>query len=133
MGKLWKMKKKQLRFFNKIFGNIVKNCNISWYSDFDPIVENVKDPTLKAILKYNTLAFWQSELNVIGMVLLVLGRSVFNKLKQKLGYWNWIKHLIIKIYQLKLSRKTHIFSNFICESINNSIKSSIHHAWNMLM
>ena len=46
------MKKKQLRFFNKIFGNIVKNGNISRYSDFDPTVENVKDPTLKAILKY---------------------------------------------------------------------------------
>ena len=38
--------------FNNFFGNIVKNLNISQYSDFDPIIENVKDPTLKAILKY---------------------------------------------------------------------------------
>ena len=37
--------------FNNFFGNIVKNLNISQYSDFDPIIENVKDPTLKAILK----------------------------------------------------------------------------------
>ena len=34
------------------FGNIVKNLNIPQYSDFDPIIGNVKDPTLKAILKY---------------------------------------------------------------------------------
>ena len=36
--------------FNNCFGNIVKNLNISRYSDYDPIIENVKDPTLKAIL-----------------------------------------------------------------------------------
>ena len=46
------------------------------------------------------------------------------KLKQKLAYWNWI-NLNIQIYQLKLSRKTHTFSNFICESIKNSMQSSI--------
>ena len=40
---------------------------------------------IKPILKYkNTLAFWRSELNVIGMKLLVLRRSVLRKLKQKL-------------------------------------------------
>ena len=33
-------------------GNIVKNLNIPQYSDFDAIIGNVKDPTLKAILKY---------------------------------------------------------------------------------
>ena len=38
--------------FSNFFGNIVKNLNISQYSDFDPIIEKVKDPTLKAILKY---------------------------------------------------------------------------------
>ena len=38
--------------FNNFFGNIVKNLNIPQYSDFDPVIENVKDPTLKAILKY---------------------------------------------------------------------------------
>ena len=34
------------------FGNIVKNLNIFQYSYFDPIIENVKDTTLTAILKY---------------------------------------------------------------------------------
>ena len=35
--------------------------------------------------------------------------SVLRKLKQKLGFWNWIKHFNIQIYQLKLSRKTLIY------------------------
>ena len=72
MVKLWKLKKKQLSFFNNFFGNILKNLYISQYSDFDSIIENVNDPTLKAILKY----IWRFGLNVIGMVFLVLVRSV---------------------------------------------------------
>ena len=51
-GKLVKTEKETAEAFNNFFGNIVKNLNISQYSDFDPIIENVKDPTLKAILKY---------------------------------------------------------------------------------
>ena len=43
---------KLLRFLKTFFFNIVKNLNISQYCDFDPTIENVKDPTLKAILKY---------------------------------------------------------------------------------
>ena len=52
MVKLWKLKMEQLRFLKTFFFNIVKNLNISQYCDFDPTIENVKDPTLKAILKY---------------------------------------------------------------------------------
>ena len=68
--------------FNNFFGNIVKNLNISQYSDFDPIIENVKDAALKVILKYEK----HPTINVRGMVFLVLGRSVFRKLKQKLDF-----------------------------------------------
>ena len=38
--------------FNMFFASIIKNLNISQYSDFDPIAEKVKDSILKAILKY---------------------------------------------------------------------------------
>ena len=48
-----KIEKGTAEVFNNFFSNIVKNLNISQYSDFDPIIENVKDPTLEeAILKY---------------------------------------------------------------------------------
>ena len=51
-GKIAKTEKETAEVFNNFFDNIVKNLNISQYSDFDPIIENVKDPTVKAILKY---------------------------------------------------------------------------------
>ena len=41
--------------FLTIFGNIVKHFNISQYSDLGPIIENIKDPTLKLFL--NTKKF----------------------------------------------------------------------------
>ena len=53
-----KTEKETAEVFNDFFGNIIKNLNIPQYSDFNPIIEKVEDPTLKAILKYeNTLAF----------------------------------------------------------------------------
>ena len=36
---------------NTFYGNIVKNLGIK-YSVFDPMTDKVKDPTLRAILKY---------------------------------------------------------------------------------
>ena len=57
----------QIMFLKFFFGNIVNDLNISQYSNFDPIIENVKDPILKAMLKYKK-AFWLPDLNVKGMV-----------------------------------------------------------------
>ena len=34
---------------NTFFGNIVKNLEINQHSNFDPVINNVKDPTLGAI------------------------------------------------------------------------------------
>ena len=53
-GETVKIKKGTAEVFNNCFGKIVKNLNISQYSDFDSIIENVIGPTLEAILKYKT-------------------------------------------------------------------------------
>ena len=37
---------------NSLFSSTVKNLNISRYSEFDSVTENVADLTLKAIFKY---------------------------------------------------------------------------------
>ena len=37
---------------NTFFGNIVQNLEINQYSKFDPVMNNVKDPTLRAFPKY---------------------------------------------------------------------------------
>ena len=51
-GEIVKTGKETAEVFNNFFCNIVKNLNIFQYSDFDPIIENFKNPTLKAIFKY---------------------------------------------------------------------------------
>ena len=51
-GEIEKIEKETAEVFNNFFGNIAKNLNISQYSNFDLIMENARDPTLKAILKY---------------------------------------------------------------------------------
>ena len=43
---------KTAEVFNSSFSNIVKNLKIPWYSNFDPIAQNIEDPTLKVIVKY---------------------------------------------------------------------------------
>ena len=37
---------------NTFFGSIVKNLKINAYSNFDSMINHVKDPNLRAILKY---------------------------------------------------------------------------------
>ena len=51
-GEISKTEKVTAEVFNNFFGNAVKILNISRYPDLDPIIENVKDPTFKTILKY---------------------------------------------------------------------------------
>ena len=37
---------------NKFFSNLVKNFDIPLYDNFDPVIQNMKDLVLKAILNY---------------------------------------------------------------------------------
>ena len=46
-GEIMKTEKGTAEVFNNFLGNILKNLNISKYSDFDPVTKSVKDPTLK--------------------------------------------------------------------------------------
>ena len=41
-GEIVKTEKGKAEVFSNCFGNIVNNLNISQYSDFDPVIENVK-------------------------------------------------------------------------------------------
>ena len=116
-----------MEVFNNFFGNIAKNLNISQCSDFDPIIKNVKDLTLKTILKY------KKHPSIL---------AIRNKCNRN-GVFNFrevsFKEIETEIRLLKLNKasqysditakiimeNSNIFSNFICDSINNSIKFSI--------
>ena len=51
-GEILKTDIETAEVLNTFFANIVKNLEINQYSNFDPVINHVKDPTLRAILKY---------------------------------------------------------------------------------
>ena len=51
-GEILKTDSETPEVLNTFFGNIAKNIEINQYSNFDPVINHVKDPTLRAILKY---------------------------------------------------------------------------------
>ena len=110
---------------NSFFSNIVKDLNISRYSEFDPVTENIADPTLKTIFKYKdhpsilaiqsncekeTFRFSEFNIEDIKKDILKLDK---NKASQH-------SDIPIKIIKENLD----IFANFLCVNINSSFKSS---------
>ena len=126
-GEIVKTEKGTAEVFNNFFGNIVKNLNIPEYSDFDPIIENVKDPTLKAVLKYKkhrSILAIRTKCNRNGIFSFreVSFKEIETEIRLlKLNKASQYSDIPTKI----IMENSDIFSNFICESINNSIKSSI--------
>ena len=51
-GEYVKTEMKIAEVFNSFLSNIAKNFKVPQYSNFDPIAQNIEDPTLKAIVKY---------------------------------------------------------------------------------
>ena len=100
---------------------------MSQYSDFDPIIGNVKDPTLKAILKYKkhpSILAIRTKCNRNGIFSLreVSFKEIETEIRLlKLNKASQFSDIPIKI----IKENSDIFSNFNCKSINNSIKSSI--------
>ena len=125
--KIVKTEKGTAEVFNKFFGNILKNLNISQYSNFDPIIENVKGPTLKAILKYKK----HPRVLVIGTKCnrndVFSFREVrFKQIETEISLLELNKASQYSDIPTKIIKgNSDIFSNFIWGNINNSIKSSI--------
>ena len=126
-SEIMKTEKETAEVFYNFFGNIVKNLNISQYSGFDAIIENVKDPTLKAILKYKkhpSILAIRTKYNRNGIFSFreVIFKEIETEIRllklNKASQYSDIPTKIIK-------ENSDTFSNFICESISNSIKSSI--------
>ena len=111
---------------NTFFGNIVKNLEINQYSNFDPVINHVKDPTLRAILKYkdhpSILAIQNNCKNGIKFAfeeidLASIEKEIHNLKMNKASQSSDIPTKIIK-------ENVDIFAEFLWKSINSSIKSS---------
>ena len=51
-GEYVKTEMKTAEVFNSFLSNILKNLKIPQYLNFDPIAQNIEDPTLKATVRY---------------------------------------------------------------------------------
>ena len=124
-GKILKTESETAESLNSFFSNIVKNLNILRYSEFDPVTENIADPTLKAIFKYKDHprilaiqsncekeAFLFSDVNIED-----IKKDILKLDKNKASQHSDIPIKIIK-------ENLDIFADFLCTNINSSFKSS---------
>ena len=112
--------------FNNFFCNIVPNLKISRYTNEEPIVSNINDPTLKAILKYRN----HPSITAIQNKCKIKDSFNFVEVDQQ-----QIEKEILKLDANKASQSSDIpikivkenidvFSDFLCSSFNSSIKLS---------
>ena len=124
-GKILKTESGTAESLNSFFSSTVNNMNISRYSEFDPVTENIAGPTLKAIFKYKdhpsilaiqshcekeTFRFSEVNIKDIKKDILKLDK---NKASQH-------SDTPIKIIKENLD----IFGDFLCTNISSSFKSS---------
>ena len=111
---------------NTFFGNIVTNIEIIQYSNFDLVINNVIDITLRAILKYKDHPR-----------ILTIQNNCKNRIKFAFQETD-LKSIEKRIDNLKINKESQssdiptkiikenvdIFADFLWKSINSSIKSS---------
>ena len=125
-GEILKTESETAETPNSFFSNIVKNLNISRYGEFNPVTENIADPTLKTIFKCKdhpsrlaiqsnrekeTFRFSNVNIEEINKDILRLDK---NKASQH-------SDILTKIIKENLD----IFADFLCTNINSSFKSSL--------
>ena len=114
------------RSFKYFLWKLVKNLEINQYSNFDPVINNIKDPTLRAILKCtdhpSILAIqnkWknQNKFSFEETDLASIEKGIHNLEINRTSKSSNIPTTILK-------DNVDIFAEFLWESINSSIKSS---------
>ena len=111
---------------NNFFSIIVQNRDISRYSNDEPLVSNTNDATLKAFLKCRE----HSSIIAIQNKSKDKGNFNFTEVDQKQTEKEILKLDVNKVSQSSdipikvLKENSDSFSNFLCNSFNNSIKLS---------
>ena len=124
-GKILKTESETAKSLNSFFSNILKNLNISRYSEFDPVTENIADPTLKAIFKYKdhpSILAIQSHCEKETFCFSEVNNKDIKKDMLKLHKNKASQHSDIPIKIIK--ENLDIFADFLCTNINSSFKSS---------
>ena len=125
-GEILKTDLETAEVLNTFFGNILKNLEINQCSNFNPVINHVKDPTLRAVLKYkdhpsilaiqnkckNGRKFAFEEIDLAS-----IEKEIHNLKMNKVSQSSDIPAKIIK-------ENVGIFAKLLWKSINSSIKSS---------
>ena len=124
-GELLKSESETAEVFNNFFSNIVKNLKIPEYKNLNTNIENVKDPVFRAILKY------KNHLSIIA----IKEKSKNEKFSFHEVNNENIERGIMRLNKNKASQKSDIpiriikdnvdiFADFLCETVNCTIKTS---------
>ena len=122
-----KTEMKTAEVFNSFFPNIVKNLKIHHYSNFDPVTQNIEDPTSKAIVKYKnhpsnlTIEAKYKSKNKFSFAVVTtqhFEKEIFDLKTKKTSQISDIPTKIIK-------ENVGVFADFLCTSVSSSIKSSL--------
>ena len=126
-GEYVKTEMKIAEVFNSFLSNIAKNFKVPQYSNFDPIAQNIEDPTLKAIVKYKnhpsiltiqTKYEGKNKCSFTEVTTQDIEKEIFHLETRKASQ---ISDILTKI----IKENVDIFPDFLCTSINSSIKSSL--------
>ena len=123
-GEILKTESETAETLNSFFSNIV-NLNSSRYSEFDPVTENIADPTLKAIIKYKdhpSIIAIQSNCEKETFPFSKVNIEDIKKDRLKLDKNKASQHSDIPI---KITKENlDIFADFLYRKINSSFKAS---------
>ena len=124
-GELLKSESETDEVFNNFFSNIVKNLEIPEYKNLNTNIENVKDPGFRATLKYKNHP----------SIIAIKEKSKNEKFSFHEVNDEKIERGIMRLNKNKASQKSnipiriikdnvHIFADFLCETVNCTIKTS---------
>ena len=124
-GELLKSESETAEVFNNFFSNIVKNLKIPEYKNLNRNIENVKDPVFRAILKYKNYS----------SIIAIKEKSKNEKFSFHEVNNEKIEREIMRLNKNKASQKSDIpiriikdnvdiFADFLCETVNCTIKTS---------
>ena len=111
---------------NTFFSNVVQNLDISRFPDSDPLIQNIKDPTLKAILKYrkypSIVAIERRYRDISSFIFVEVNEADIEK---EILNLNGDKASRNSDMPTKVIREiSDIFTSFLCTRFSSSIKTS---------
>ena len=101
---------------NKFFSNILKNLGIPVYDNFDLIIENVKDPAFKAILKYKNHPSIYAIRNTRKNCIFCFKEVTIKEIEKEINRLS-IRPIKIVIFQQELLKKMQIFLQTFCVKV----------------